>query len=231
VVIMGAFYHISIELIVGFFALLILTKVVGKTQITQATPFDFISALVLGELVGNAIYDKEVGLGQILYSVTLWALLIFIVEKITLKMHKSRSVFESHPSIVIRDGSIDRVVMKKNNIDINQIQNLLREENIFSVREVAYAILEPDGGLSAIKKSQYAAPTRSELNLPVEPVALPVTLISDGIILKNNLDNGNYTEEWLMDQLKVQNFTDPKDVFFAEWRNTDGLFVQGYPKD
>lgn len=50
----------SVELSVGFLALLIMTKLLGKTSLAQVTPFDFISALILGELVGNAIYDDEV---------------------------------------------------------------------------------------------------------------------------------------------------------------------------
>ncbi len=63
------FLALTVELFVGFFALLVLTKFLGKNQITQLTPFDFISALVLGELVGNAIYDKEIGLHYVLYAV------------------------------------------------------------------------------------------------------------------------------------------------------------------
>lgn len=52
--------QMSIELIFGFFALLFATKLLGKTQISQLTPFDFISSIVLGELVGNSIYDSEI---------------------------------------------------------------------------------------------------------------------------------------------------------------------------
>jgi uncharacterized membrane protein YcaP (DUF421 family) len=56
------------EIIGGFFILFIVVKLLGKTQISQITPFDFISALVLGELVGNAIYDQETGFGIILFA-------------------------------------------------------------------------------------------------------------------------------------------------------------------
>lgn len=59
----------TLELTIGLFALLILTKVMGKTSFAQITPFDFISALILGELVGNAIYDNETRIGTILFSV------------------------------------------------------------------------------------------------------------------------------------------------------------------
>lgn len=77
--------QITIELFVGFFVLLIATKILGKTQISQLTPFDFISAIVLGELVGNTIYDPEVKVLSILYAVLVWTVLIYAIEVITQK--------------------------------------------------------------------------------------------------------------------------------------------------
>ena len=67
------------------FVLLIATKILGKTQISQLTPFDFISAIVLGELVGNSIYDPKIKVWSILYSVFVWVILIYSIEVITQK--------------------------------------------------------------------------------------------------------------------------------------------------
>ncbi len=71
--------NLTIELIIGFFALLIITKILGKTQISQIAHFEFISSLVLGELVCNAIYDIDINTYYILYAVSLWALLLYII--------------------------------------------------------------------------------------------------------------------------------------------------------
>ncbi|MEH7476696.1 DUF421 domain-containing protein, partial [Bacillus altitudinis] len=62
------FFNILIELFIGFFALFSITKLLGKTQFAQITPFDFISALILGEMVGNAIFDPEVSVLHILFA-------------------------------------------------------------------------------------------------------------------------------------------------------------------
>lgn len=225
---MESLLQLSTELIIGFFALLVLTKIVGKTQITQATPFDFISALVLGELVGNAIYDHNIRIWEILYAIALWGLLIFLVEQVTLKVNRWRAVFESHPSILIRDGVIDRKEMKDNRLDINQLQNLLRQQNVFSIREVAYAILEPNGSLSVMKKSLFRQPTKADFSFPAEADTLPVTLISDGKVVERNLKTANKTKQWLLEQLQERNLTDVNEVFYAEWHEKDGLFVQAY---
>lgn len=81
--------------IFGFFVLLIATKILGKTQISQLTPFDFISAIVLGELVGNTIYDPEIKVWSILYAVLVWVVLIYTIEVITQKFRGTRSFLKA----------------------------------------------------------------------------------------------------------------------------------------
>jgi len=134
------FTHIFSELIIGYFLLLLLTKVLGKTQITQITTFDFVSVLVLGELVGNAMYDTETGIKEIMYSILIWGGLIYITEFITQKFRKTRQLLEGKPSIIINKGKIDFKELKKNHLDINQLQHLLRAKDVFSIAECAYAI-------------------------------------------------------------------------------------------
>ncbi|MEK1831546.1 hypothetical protein AAAC51_29650 [Priestia megaterium] len=83
---------IALELFIGFICLFILTKFLGRATITQLTTFDFISALVLGELVGNALYDSEVGIGKILFAVIFWERL-FMSPKLLLKKYSPAFVF------------------------------------------------------------------------------------------------------------------------------------------
>lgn len=221
-----SFFYIAIELIIGFFLLLFLTKMLGKTQISQLTPFDFISALVLGELVGNAIYDKKVHLGMIIFATFVWGLLIFVTEWVTQKFRKTRSLLEGKPSILIRKGKIDRNALKKNKIDIDQLQSLLRQKNTFSIQEVEYAILETTGEISVLKKPEHLPPTNEDLSLPLKPVHLTFPLISDGKVDKNNLKEAGFDESWLMKQLKEKKISKPEDVLYAEWNKTLGFYIQ-----
>lgn len=217
---------IGLELFIGFFALMFLTKVIGRSQIKEATPFDFVSSIVLGEMVGNAIYDPKIGLFQVLFAVFLWGILIFIMKLIDLKVNKVRGILENEPAIIIRDGVINREQMKKAKLDMNQLQALLRREKVFSLREVLHAILEPNGSISVIKNPIYDTPTKKELNIPVFAISLPVTLISDGSVIKRNLTMIDKSEQWLNQELKQRNINRVKDVFIAEWRLEDGLFIQ-----
>ncbi len=111
-------------------------KNIRKTQISQLTPFDFISAIVLGELVGNSIYDPKIKVWSILYSVFVWVILIYTIEVITQKIRGTRRFFEGYPSIIIRNGKIDREQLSVNHLDINQLQQMLRQQKryIFNPR-------------------------------------------------------------------------------------------------
>ncbi|MCO7174537.1 DUF421 domain-containing protein [Sporolactobacillus kofuensis] len=223
---MHSFFSIAIELSVGLFALLILTKVMGRASLSESTPFDFISMIVVGDFVSDAIYDPETHIFKVIFAILFWGSLIYIIDVVTLKFHKSRGFFESQPSLVINKGMIDRNVMKKNRVDMNHLQMLLRDRDIFSFKEVEFAILEPNGKISIIRKPEYETTKRGDLDLATRSVSIPVTLISDGVIINRNLNRLGKTEQWLISELKKHSIEDSATVMIAEWHDEDGLFVQ-----
>ncbi|WP_175988492.1 DUF421 domain-containing protein [Bacillus sp. Marseille-Q1617] len=219
---------IAVELVVGYFALLILTKVLGKTQITQISAFDFISALILGELVGNSLYDKDISVWPILAAIFIWGSLIFTTEYFTQKSRRFRHIMEGTPAIVINKGKIDFQQLKKNHLDLNQLQHLLRAKDIFSVRECEYALLESNGTLSVLKKPMFENVQRADLNIQPDHVSLPLSLIVDGEIVYDNLKIVHQQEDWLLNEITKYGFQSHKDVLYAEWKEGESLLVQGY---
>lgn len=219
--------QITIELVVGFFVLLIAAKLLGKTQISQLTRFDFISAIVLGSLVGNTVYDSKVKIGSILYAVFVWGVLIYTIEMVTQKWRRTRNIFEGNPSIIIRNGYINREQLRANHLDINQLQQMLRQQkDIFSIREVEYMILEPNGKIGVLKKPKLASPTIKDLSLKQKAVYLPISLISDGEVIKDNLKQAGFDENWLFKQIKQRGITRFEDILYAEWKTDEGFFCK-----
>jgi uncharacterized membrane protein YcaP (DUF421 family) len=209
--------QLTTELIVGFLALFILTKILGKTQISQITPFDFISSIFLGELVGNAMYDDETSIFVILYAILIWGSLVYLIEVISQKFKGTRKVLEGAPTIVIRKGLLDRDQLKKSKLDINQLQNLVRQKGYFSLREVEYAILETNGTLSILPKYQYGSPNRQDLNMNTDQQPeLPVTLILDGEINMDNLSTAGISKKKLLNQIHEHGYKSVEDVLYAE---------------
>ncbi|WP_208592036.1 DUF421 domain-containing protein [Gracilibacillus suaedae] len=222
------FIQIILKLVTGFFLLLLLIRITGPKLIDQFTPFHFISAVVLSELLGNAIYEENVPIIYIFFTLLIWGILLFLVEYIGQKSMFYREQFEGKPSVVIRDGQIDFDELKKSRMNLNQLQSLLRQSEIFSIREVAFALIEPNGSISVLKKTPYQKTTLQDFNMPPQPVYLPVTLIKDGEIIKEHLKELNKDEQWLQSQLLAHNISKTEDALFAEWLENDGLFVVSY---
>lgn len=220
------FLDTTCELVVGFFLLFIIVKVVGRKIITQVTPFTFITAIVIGEILGNALYNPRIGISDIIYSMCLWGVLLLVVEYIGQKSLWFRGLVEGKPAALIRNGVIDRKELKKNRMNLNQLQSLLRQSETFSVREVAYCYLEPNGSISILKKAKYQKTTLEDFNLPDKPVHVPVTVIRDGKVLWDEVKDLGFDEHWLKNQLRSARVSDYKDVLLAEWLVEDGIFVQ-----
>ncbi|WP_199426239.1 YetF domain-containing protein [Thermaerobacillus caldiproteolyticus] len=220
--------HLTLELVTGFVFLFLIVKVIGKKLINQMTPFTFISALVLGELLGNALYDDQISVFYVIYSMGIWGLLLFLVEYIGQKFLRFRGIAEGKPSALIKNGIIDWEELKKNRITLNQLQSLLRQNETFSIREVAFCYLEANGSISVIKKAKYQKTIREDFRMPPQPVHVPVTLIRDGEVLLDELRDAGKDEIWLQRELRSQGISNYKDVLIAEWLEGDGLFAQTY---
>lgn len=147
----------------------------------------------------------------------------------TQKFKGTRAILEGRPSIVIHKGHLMFDILKKNRLDINELQHLLRSKDVFSIEEVEFAVLEVDGTISVLKKPDYQTPTNSDLNVTPAPVKIGRTLISDGEIIWDNLKEAKLTEKWLEEELHKQNIQSIDDVFYAEWQdNQQTLFVALY---
>ena len=219
---------IALELIVGFFALLLILRLVGKIQFSQITPFDFITGLVMGNLVGDAIFSEDTGLKEILFSISLWGALIYFVELLTQKSSFLRSILEGTPTILVNKGEILYKNLKKTHIDLNQLQHLMRRQGYFSVFEAEYVILERDGQISVAPKHKYGAPTNQDLKIPEKQVNLSFALIMDGKLIADNLKEAGQNEQWLKKQLSEKKIKEYKEVFYAEWQENSGLNISKY---
>ena len=223
----SVYFQLTIELFFGFIALLISMKIIGKRQIQQVSPFDFISAIVMGEFLGNAIYDSEISVFHIIYAIAVWTVLLYAIEKAVQKSRKLRRVVEGSPVLLIKNGVIDYQVMKKEKLDFVELLSVLRDKSAYSIREIEYAILEHNGIVSVIKKSQYDVVTRNDLHIEAKPARLDLPLIIEGEIIKPNLMKTDHDESWLSDAMKREfDVNDIKDVLYAEWNANDGFHVQ-----
>ncbi|ASS65579.1 MULTISPECIES: DUF421 domain-containing protein [unclassified Paenibacillus] len=217
------FGQIALKLLIALVSLMIMTKVLGKKEISQLTAFDFVSSLMLSELVGNTIYDKEVGYGHLVFALAVWTLLSYGTEKLLNRIPWLARRVTGSPDLVIREGIIDRAAMKRNNLDFGQLSMLLRENGVFSVRDVAYALFETNGSISVLSKP--AAGGHQQEETPDSP-SLPESVIEDGDIVDRALERLGRDRRWLLGLLAHIGIGDEREILYAEWSDASGLFYQ-----
>jgi len=214
---MSQLMPILIKLIVGFAGLWAMTRLLGKKEISQLTPFDFISAIIMSELVGNTIYDDKVYIWMLLFALAVWALLSFAFEKLTEYGKPLRKPLEGKPELLIVNGELDMAALRRNSLEFDQLRMMMRQKDIFSLGEVAYAIYETNGSLSILKKSAYESVRRSDLDLKTGDIELPRSLVEDGVTQREALAAIGKDEAWLHRKLQEIGFPDPRSVAYAEW--------------
>ncbi|PGT83654.1 DUF421 domain-containing protein [Bacillus sp. AFS040349] len=216
---------LTIKVIVGFVTLFFIIIITGRTSIYQLTPFHLVFVLVLGDFLGNTIYENKVGIFHFLYAIGLWTLLMLGIEFLTLKNKSTRSLLLGDPNIIIRNGIMDRKLLKKNKLDVNQVLSILRQNQVFSVREVKYGILEANGQISILLQSKYQKPDMQDLSLLESPVYLPIALIIDGEVLWDNLHELEFDQQWLYNQLTTNGYDNVKRILYADWRESEGIHI------
>lgn len=211
----------------GFAVLLILTRLAGKKQIGQMTVFTYITGIALGNMAGDMIIHKDVDLVDGIIGMALWSALIFIMEYLSLNLPVVRVLLDGEPVLVIKKGMVQAKELKKMRLNMDDLTMLLREKDVFSIKDVQFAILEPHGELSVMKKAVKQQASKEDLNLqPQEPVYLPGEIITDGKIIVRNLREFGKTEAWLSQQLSIQGISSAKSVLYAELDENGALFVQ-----
>lgn len=218
------FFEMIIRSTGMFLILLLFTRLMGRKQLSQLTFFNYITGIALGSIAANTILGDKSHLLNGLTSLVWWALLTIIVGFISLKSTKARTVVDGQPVIVIKRGSVLEGELRKLRLSIDDLRMLLREQQVFSMLDVEFAILEANGQLSVLLKEEKQTVTKKDQNIPsTQAKYVPIQLISDGKILNNNLDEAGVTLEWLKKQIKMQNVK-VEDIFFAELQKDGTLY-------
>ena len=218
---MEQFYMVTWRAILIFGMLAILTRVIGRRLLAQMSYFDFIVAITIGSVSGTYIVQAVEGKWILIAPIWL-SVCTIILDFVNLKNQKIRKITEGEPVIVIQNGNILENNMKKAKYHLGDLEMQLRDKNVFDFGEVEFAVLEPNGQLSVLKKSQYLPLTPKDMNITTRYKGLCTEIIKDGDILEQNLIQNNLTREWLMKELDKRNVERISEVVYAAV-NTDGI--------
>ena len=220
-----SFGLIALKIVIGFISLFIVLAVTGRIGVSQLTSIHFVFILLLDDFLGHIIYEKNENIFEYLFAVGLWTLFMLGIQTVSRKFPKVRLFLQGRPFCIIQNGQLDREEIRKARLDVNQVLSLLRKQGIFSVREVEFGLLEPDGMLSIALKASHRNPTMGDLNLSGKKITLPIPLIIDGKIMRKSLYEAGFDEDWMYQELKKSGHGDETEIFYAEWDENSGFYV------
>jgi len=201
-------------------------KAMGKRQVGQLQPFELVVVLVISEMAAIAMEDIGIPLtSSVIPIITIMALQV-LLALINLKSEKARAIICGKPSILIQNGRILEDELRNTRVNVNDLLEQMRAKNYFNIADIEYAILETNGHLSIIPKSQKRPLQPEDLQISTKYEGLPTTLIIDGVVNHDNLRKINLDEKWLQTELGKFGIQNIKEVFFASLDTLGNLFFQ-----
>lgn len=208
----------------AFFTLLILTTLMGKKQISHLTFFDYIIGITIGSIAASLTTDLQVDAAVHWVGLLTWSFWEVLIGILVVHNRRLRKVIDGEPTVVIHNGKILETNLERLSYSLDDLRMQLRQKNVFSMTEVEYALLEPNGNLSVLRKAQYQSVTPQDMGIETPYKGVPVELIVDGHVVESNLRQVNLSRKWLDEQLR-QRQCRLDQVYYAEL-NTDGtLFI------
>ena len=195
-------YRTVIMLIILF----ILTKYMGKKQVSQMNMLDYLIGITIGNIASDISLDIEKNIILGIASLVIISMSGILVTYLTLKNIKLRRLLVGVPRILIEKGKIIEKSLKKEGIDINDLQEEARQNGYFDLNEINYAILETNGKISFLVKDEYSKVSKKDMNIKKETKGLNANIIIDGELLINNLEFINKDKTWLDKELKKKGY-------------------------
>jgi uncharacterized membrane protein YcaP (DUF421 family) len=203
------------------------TRILGKKQISQLTFFEYIMGITLGELAGFVSTDIEKHYFYGILAMTVWFIVPFGLELLTLKSKILRNLFEGKGRIVVKEGKVLEDNLKKERLTADELLEQLRGKNVFNVADVEFAVMETSGELSVLLKKDKQPLTASHVGIKAVNEVETQVVIIDGEIIEEPLATIGLSPGWLKTELEKIGIT-PENVFLGQVDAYQQLYVDLY---
>ena len=199
---MGVFLLVTIKLLIGFFAMVVIINISGKGNLAPSSASDQIINYVFGGVMGGAIYNSSVRIPDFIVVLCIWCVFVLSMKWVKKRNLKAKQLIDGKALIINDDGKIDITNCKKARLSAHDVAFKLRTNGIYSSKAVKRALVEQNGQFIIIQAGE-------------ENPKFPI--ITDGQVQSDILKVIGKDEEWLLDELKKQGIGAYSDVFLGEY--------------
>ncbi len=221
---------IVLRAIIIYLIVLFLYRLMGKRQLGQMQPFELVLTLIIADLATIPMAEISV---PVLHGIVPLLTLVLIHFALTLlcKCSSKFSRFISgKPVIVINPDGIDYKALKNLNLTVDDIMESMRGAGYFSLAEVQYAIMETNGKMSVLPKSEFSPLTVGDMKIKADESALPISIVAEGKVMKENLKVAKLTPDDVKNLLKKAGINRVKDCLVLSVDKAGEVFAQAYNK-
>ena len=193
---------IFIRTVIIYTILTITMRIMGKRQLGELDVGELVITILLSEIASLPITNPEKSMISAIIPVATLALLEIITSSMILKFPMIKKFLASKPAVLISHGRIDKQEMHKARISIEDLISQIRQNGIYDLSEVDYAILEENGKMSIIPKAENRQPDLNDLSIPCNDKGIMHVVISDGRINTHGLSIIGKDEDWVETELK-----------------------------
>ncbi|MBP1153754.1 MULTISPECIES: DUF421 domain-containing protein [unclassified Paenibacillus] len=207
--------------------LFLMTRLLGKRQISQLSFFEYITGITIGSLAAYISLDMEATWYLGLVSLFVWVMVSLGIEFLQMKSKRLRDFIDSKATVLIKDGKVLEDNIKKERLSTDELLQQLRKKNVFKTADVEFAVIEPSGEINVLVKKEHQPLTPSHLGITVGPEQEPQTVIMDGKMMDEPLATMGLSREWLYTELGKVGVT-IENVFLGQVDSYGQLYVDLY---
>ena len=194
-----------IRTIILYLVLIGVIRLMGKRQVGQMEPSEFVVTMLVANLASIPMQDAGVPLYSGLVPILTVLGVELVLSALSMRSVKLRRILCGKPVILIDNGKILQDNLGKTRVTLDELTGLLREKNVMELRTVQYAILETNGNLSVFLYPKEEPANAKDAGIFPKPRYLPVTIVGDGYLYRENLHYARKDEKWLEKTLREQN--------------------------
>lgn len=209
-----------------FFVVLLFLRIMGKRQIGEMQPYELVITLIIADLATVPMSDANTPLFNGILPLAILVMLHYSITMLTRKSILFRSLISGKSVIVIDPYGINYDALKKLNMNLHDLQESLRQLNYFSFEQVRYAIVETNGKMTIIPTAENTPATANDVKAQNPEPELPVLIISDGKIMKDNLNKVDFDEDKLGNLLNSLSIKNIKNIIVMNLDKSGKVYYQ-----
>jgi uncharacterized membrane protein YcaP (DUF421 family) len=218
---------VILHTLVAIVVLFVMTKLLGKRQVSQLSLFEYITGITIGSLAAYIPLESRDTWYLGVISLVVWSLVSLAIEYVQIKSKKFRDTVDGTGTVLIKDGKIMENHLRKERVTMDELMSQLRRKGAFKVADVEFAVMENSGEINVLltKENQPLTPKMIGLALPAEKE--PQSVVVDGQIQEKELSEANRDQKWLQSELGKRG-VELSDVFHAQVESSGSLHLDLY---